>query len=391
MKSYFDGVSEESLICAQCGYCQAVCPVYSVLGWESTGPRGHMQAARDIARDGHLSAGNIRHIFECTLCGRCQEACSTRIDTGQVWLELRERLAAQGALDAFPLAKLHGNLTTGHSLTGEAGESRTLWQDDMEEPVERLNLAAGAKVVYFVGCVTGLYPQGYPIAHAMTQVMARAQVDFTTLGGSEWCCGFPLIGMGRRDDAVALARHNVQMVRDLGARTVVTTCPSCYHTWQHVYGALLGEPLDLEIRHASQFLASLLQEDLLQEGRLPVGELDEVVTYHDPCDLGRHSGVYEEPRQVLRAIPGVQLVEMADNRENAQCCGGGGNLEAVNPDLAAAIADRRLAQALETGARFIITPCQQCRRTLTAAARRNKARIKVLELTEYLVRSYDSG
>ena len=94
---------------------------------------------------------------------------------------------------------------------------------------------------------------------------------------------------------------------------------------------------------------------------------------------------------MLRAIPGVQLVEMADNRENAQCCGGGGNLEAVNPDLAAAIADRRLAQALETGARFIITPCQQCRRTLTAAARRNKARIKVLELTEYLVRSYDSG
>ncbi len=348
--------------------------------------RANTPPARDLLRDGHLPAPNIRHIFECTLCGRCQEACSTRIDTGQMWLELRERLAAKGALDAFPLAGLHENLTTGHSLTGETGENRTLWQDDLQEPAEGLNLAPGAKVVYFVGCVTGLYPQSYPIAHAMTEVMARAEVDFTTLGGSEWCCGFPLIGMGRRDDAVALARHNVQMVRELGARTVVTTCPSCYHTWQYVYPALLGEPLDLEIRHASQFLAGLLQEN-----RLPVGELDEVITYHDPCDLGRHSGVYEEPRQILRAIPGVQLVEMADNRENAQCCGGGGNLEAVNPNLAAAIADRRLAQALETGARFIVTPCQQCRRTLTAAARRNKARIKVLDLTEYLARSYDSG
>ena len=230
--------------------------------------------------------------------------------------------------------------------------------------------------------MTGLYPQGHPIAQAMTEILTRAGADFTTLGSEEWCCGFPYLGLGLPDEAAKVAEHNVAAIRALGAKTVVTTCPSCYHMWRHTYPELLGGAPDVEVVRATELLARLLAS-----GAVELAPLDEIITYHDPCDLGRNSGIYEAPRQLLRAIPGVELVEMADNRENALCCGGGGNLEAVNPELAATIASRRLAQALETGARILVTPCQQCKRTLANAARRERSRLKVLDLTEFLWRA----
>lgn len=379
MQSFFTDLATESVICAQCGYCQAACPVYQALGWESTGPRGHMLAARLAAAGQPLSDEHARRLYECTLCGQCRAVCATRIDTTAAWLKLREHLAAEGRLEGRPLARLRDNLQGAHNITGEGAEARLLWQDGLEEPVEGLNGRTGAELVYFVGCVAALYPQGHTIAQSLTQVLAAAGASFTTLGGEEWCCGFPLLGMGLREEAVAVAQHNVQAIKALGAKAVVTACPSCYHVWRHFYAELLGQPLEVEVLHQSQLLATWLLE-----GRLNPRPLRQKVTYHDPCDLGRNGGEYEAPRAVLRAIPGLELIEMADNRENALCCGGGGNLEAVNPALAAQIADRRLAQALETGASILVTPCQQCKRTLAAAARRRQARLKVLDLAELI-------
>lgn len=385
MTAPYTGLDQETLVCAHCGYCQAVCPVYDALGWESSGPRGRMTIARGMTHAQPVAAEAAQRIYECTLCGACREVCSTRIDTVAAWLDARKQLAAGCALDGLPLSRLRDNLAATHNVTGDPAENRLLWQENLDAPGPGLNQRAGAEILYFVGCVTGLYPQGHPIAQATTEILTRAGADFTTLGGAEWCCGFPYLGLGLPDAAATVAAHNVAAVRALGVRTVVTTCPSCYHMWQHTYPQLLGEALDVEVLHASELLTRLLAH-----GAIELSPLDEVVTYHDPCDLGRNSGVYEAPRQLLRAIPGVELVEMADNRENALCCGGGGNLEAVNPDLAATIAARRVAQALETGARVLVTPCQQCKRTLANAARRERARLKVLDLTEYLLRALEA-
>lgn len=382
MTAPYTGLNQETLVCAHCGYCQAVCPVYDALGWESSGPRGRMVIAHGLAHAKLAEAEAARRIYECTLCGACREVCSTRIDTVAAWLETRKRLAAGGALDGLPLSRLRDNLAATHNVTGDAPENRLLWQENLESSGPALNNRPGAAIVYFVGCVTGLYPQGHPIAQATTEILTRTGADFTTLGGEEFCCGFPYLGLGLPAEAAKTAAHNVAAVRALGAGTVVTTCPSCYHMWRHTYGELLGGEFGLEVLHASELLVRLLAS-----GALDLAPLDERVTYHDPCDLGRNSGVYDAPRQLLQAIPGVELVEMADNRENALCCGGGGNLEAVHPELAAAIAARRLAQALETGARTLITPCQQCKRTLANAARREKVRLKVLDLNEYLWRA----
>ena len=308
------------------------------------------------------SAEQARRVLECTLCGRCREVCPTRIDTGEVWLALREHLAAAGLLEGWPLAGIHANLRSAHNITGDAPENRLMWQADLDLASSDLNLRRGAGVVYFVGCVASLYPQAHGIAQSMAQILALAGIPFTTLGGEEWCCGFPLLGMGSSREAAACAEHNIAAVKDLGAGIVVAACPSCFHVWRDIYPSLAGGDAGLRVVHATEYLA-----ELLADGVLRPNPLEERVTYHDPCDLGRKAGVYEAPRRVLQSIPGLELVEMVENRERALCCGGGGNLEAVNPDLVAAIAARRLGQATATGARLLVTPCQQCKRTLGAA------------------------
>lgn len=384
MNSLFTDLRREALICARCGYCQAVCPTYHELGWESAGPRGRMAIALDCAAGKPLTQEQARRVFECTLCGQCREVCATRIETGEVWYELRGRIAAAGLLANWPLALMLNNLATAHNITGEPAENRLLWQQDLDLAATDLNLHRGAGVVYFVGCVASAYPQAQSIAQSMAQLLALADIPFTTLGGEEWCCGFPLMGGGLKGEIVAFAEHNVHKVRELGARTVVTTCPSCYHMWRDVYPALTGASEQLRVVHATEYLVELLDAQALTPN-----PLEETVTYHDPCDLGRNSGVYEAPRAVLQAIPGLELVEMAENRERALCCGGGGNLEAVNADLVGAIAARRLGQATATGARLLATPCQQCKRTLAGAARRAKSRMKVQDVTEVLWRALE--
>jgi heterodisulfide reductase subunit D len=176
-----------------------------------------------------------------------------------------------------------------------------------------------------------------------------------------------------------LAQHNAEQARAIAPQTLVATCSSCYHTWRHLYPKYLNGSgqIEFEVLHASEYLARLIQE-----GRIKMTELPWVVTYHDPCDLGRKNGVYDAPRAIIKSIPGITLKEMPNNRENAMCCGGGGDVAMMEVDVSEQIAGRRLAQAMGTGATAIISSCQQCKRTLLQAARKAKARIRVLDVTE---------
>jgi heterodisulfide reductase subunit D len=380
METFNSGLESESLICAHCGYCQAVCPVFDVIGWESSGPRARMAIAHQAAKGQKLSQDQVQRVFQCTLCGRCREVCSTRIDTGAVWLHLRETLTSEGYVDDWPLAVVRNNLEKRQNITGEEAEKRLLWQENLENPPANINLQSGVELVYFVGCVAGLYPQTNVIPTSLTEILIRSGVSFTTMGGKEICCGFPALGMGLPDLAANFARRNLDTIKALRAKALVATCPSCYHTWQYVYPEILGKPTGIEVMHSSQLLTWLMND-----GHLKLKPLDERVTYHDPCDLGRNSGVYDPPRQVLRAIPGLELVEMENNRENAICCGGGGNLEVVDAELAQTIASQRIQQAVRTGASILVTPCQQCKRTLTKAVRTNKVRMRVMDLVEIVL------
>ncbi len=187
--------------------------------------------------------------------------------------------------------------------------------------------------------------------------------------------------MGRREQAKTLIQHNVAQVKELGASRIVFACPSCYHMWKFVYPKALGEEVGLEVLHATELL-----EESIAQGAIELGKIDLRVTYHDPCDLGRKSHVFDPPRRVLSSIPGLTFVEMSTCGQISECCGGGGNLESFDPDVVSEVSLRRIDRACEVNAQVIVSACQQCERTLTAAVRRHegarRARIRVMDVTE---------
>ncbi len=360
------------LRCNRCGYCQAACPIYDVLRLEPMTARGRIQLLRAVAEGKLPLSDMVSHlVYCCTDCQSCRVSCPGGVRTEEIFAAARQLLADSDYLPST-LAELGGRVRSTHNISGEPTESRLLWAENLEAKPQGLVGKKSAEVVIFTGCVSALYPMAYGILQDLVEVLQAAEVDFTTLGSEEWCCGYPLLSAGL---AVSdLVTHNLNAVRDLGAKTLVTTCPSCYHTWTHHYS-----PDFVQVRHSTEFLA-----ELVDAGRVPLRRLEMRVTYHDPCDLGRKSKVYDAPRRLIRAIPGVELVEMEDHREAALCCGGGGNLESLDPDLSRAVARRRLEQAQAAGAEAIISACQQCERTLSMAARREKVRIKVLDVVQLL-------
>jgi heterodisulfide reductase subunit D len=386
--------------CTRCGECIPWCPTYAEKSDEPITPLGKIEALRRMGGRSYglrarlfgrrttpaaELAAHAAGVFDCTLCGRCHEVCPVRIDTRPLWLAMRAQLADAGSAPA-PLSMVRDRIAGFHNISGEPNSGRSAWADNLDVRPPSIEAGVRTDTVLFVGCVASLYPMAYGIPGSMAGILSRAGVPFASMGGDEWCCGFPLIIGGMVDDAVALARHNVEAVRSAGARQLLTTCPSCYHTWKHTYPRLLGEEPGFAVLHSTQLLDALLRTRALQPG-----PFEARVTYHDPCDLGRTSGLYETPRRVLRAIPGLTLVEMAEHGRRALCCGGGGDVEMADPELTTAVARRRIGQARDVGAGVIASACQQCKRTLAGAARREKLRIRVLDVTEILWEALQSG
>jgi heterodisulfide reductase subunit D len=374
----FHGISEEAYLpCIRCGQCSYTCPVYRVKLTQSFSPRGRLALVRAVNQgEASVTDNFATKFYSCTLCAACTQACPSGVQVDDLLLRVRAELAQRGALPPT-LARLSRTLQETHNISGEDNDLRLIWTENLPR------LPSGgdksqAEVVYFVGCVGSFFPRSYSIPQAFVQTLEAAGVDYGLLGGSEWCCGYPLYLNGLQAEAEETIYHNIAAVRARGARQVVFTCPSCYHLWKHTYPQVAAAEMEgLEVLHASEFLAQLLDE-----GRLPLREKQQTVTYHDPCDLGRKGKIYDAPRRILQNLPGLTLVEMRDNRENGLCCGGGGNLETFDPGLMAEAAGRRLAQVQETGASLVVSACQQCERTLTNAARQQKLRIRVTDIVE---------
>jgi Fe-S oxidoreductase len=299
-------------------------------------------------------------------------------------LALRSIVVNRGLELPPNLVALRDTVTTHYNISGDDNASRLIWSENLEEETLAFRARRKADVAFYVGCVAAFYPMVYGIPQSMVQVLDRAGVDFATMGGEEWCCGYPLFSAGMESSVAELMVHNVARLRDMGAKTLVTTCPSCHYTWSHLYPRLDSTPLGIEVLHASQYLARLLEE-----GKVKLGSFEQPVTYHDPCDLGRKSGIFDAPRQVIEGIPGVELREMGASREEALCCGGGGDVQIVDESVTQSVADRRLGQAQQTGARVLLSACQQCKRTLMAAARRNRLRVRVMDIAELLWRAME--
>jgi heterodisulfide reductase subunit D len=371
---------ENTYLCYQCQKCSVGCPTAHAMTYR---PAQIMRAVQFGLQGMLLQDASI---WRCLTCETCGTFCPNDLHPREV-IEALRCMAMEDGLDLSAdevlergvraLRLLGTRIDDAHNISGDANDNRLIWATNLPEQPPGLDRKSGAETVYFVGCVSSLYPMSYAVPQAFVTILERAQADYTTMGGEEWCCGYPLLIGGQVKAAEAVIRHNVETVRALGAKRVVMTCPSCYHSWHHVYPEVIGD-LGFEVVHATQLLA-----EMVAEGRLPLKEgRKTVVTYHDPCDLGRKGGIYDAPRQVLEAIPGVTFVEMDSRRETSLCCGGGGNLETFDPDLGAEVAAKRVAEAEAVGAQVLASACPQCERTLTKSTRASRVRIRVMDVAQ---------
>ena len=372
--------------CVKCGSCVGVCPVYAQTQQLETTMGGFYAKLKSFVRKEYgspimsLASGRAKDVLKeyseypylCTLCGRCSLVCPSFIDTKGTRIATRRFMVEQGQYPPS-MDRLAETLDKVHNIIGEPSEDRAMWVQALPEAPKDMFQKDRAKVVYFTGCVASYFPMTKRIPQAFVQILQKAGVDFTLLGGEEWCCGFPLIAAGMKEKADAAMQHNLQKVREKGAETVVFACPSCYHTWKEECKN------EIHLFHSTQFI-----KKLIEDGRISFNEKKVKVTYHDPCDLGRASGVYEPPREILKAMPGVELIEMSGNREECKCCGGGGNLEMVRPELSAAMAQAKIEEIKATGAEMVITSCQQCVRTIFSNARKKKIPINVMDIIEFV-------
>jgi len=362
---------DEVAKCNKCGFCLPSCPIYLVEPKESATPRGRNAITRAVI-EGRLEWSDDieKSIFSCLGCGACTTACFPKVETRELVFRDRECLVGEGLYPKIA-DRVARSLDEGHNISEDDNEERGEWQELIKGLPEQAFEKEQAEVIFFVGCVASFFPLAQKIPVNMSRILQHAGVDFTILGGEEWCCGFPLVGAGMPDKVNALMDHNLKKVKEVGAKAIVFTCPSCYHTWKYLYKT------DVKLYHASQML-----DRLIKEKRISLKEINTTVTYHDPCDLGRNSGIFEEPREVLKAIPGLTLIELAHNRQLSMCCGGGGNVEMVNPELSARVARMKLDEISKTVADIVVSSCQQCLRTMATRARRQKSGLMVKDLTE---------
>ncbi|MBI5018095.1 MAG: (Fe-S)-binding protein [Deltaproteobacteria bacterium] len=329
--------------CYQCGMCDVVCP------WNRVRPF----SMRKIIRQATFGLTEIEEeeIWRCTTCGTCPQRCPRGVKQVEAGVALR-RIAAE--YDVYPghvrpIRAIAGNLISeGNTLGGERSK-----RGDWAKNLSVKTFTEGTDVLYFPGCYLSYDPRLKKVAAATASLLQKAGVDFGILGPKESCCGESIRKTGNEDLFKRLARENIKTFVEHGVTKILVSSPHCYHTFKNEYPEF---KVNFEVIHITQFLL-----DLVKEGRLEFSkEYRGRVTYHDPCYMGRHNGVYAEPRDLLKTVPGLELVEMADAYERSLCCGGGGGRIWMETPKGERFSDLRLEQAVEVGADALVTACPYC-------------------------------
>lgn len=361
--------------CAQCGYCVDDCDQYYGRGWESESPRGKWFFLRDyMAGRAEWSQEWVNNILACTTCEMCNVTCPLELPNEPSWMKLRGLLVhEQDRLTLPPFEVMRAAAEKELNIWGAYNRDRDAWlPDDLRRAVPER-----AETAYFAGCTASFVDHNIPIA--TTRLLREAGVEFTYLGENEACCGLPIYCAGHWDTFEKILRHNIAAMRAKGVKRVVTSCPACWLAWHTYYpqwAGKLGIPFDIETRHYSEVLA-----DAVREGRLTFDHrVEQTITWHDSCHIGRAGGVYEPPREVLRAIPGVELVEMKHNRERALCCGSVLSILDSPEDAAVEIGRIRLEEARAAGASALAAACPCCEVQLRISAQKSGTPLPVVDL-----------
>ncbi|MFB6291073.1 MAG: heterodisulfide reductase-related iron-sulfur binding cluster [Candidatus Bipolaricaulia bacterium] len=338
--------------CVNCGYCRDVCSLYDGRGWESSSPRGKFNFLKDYMRGKvEMDQDMVDTFLLCTTCKRCDDVCQADIPIQEEWDEIRGYLVDEEGYQTFPAFEMmKGSYGAEKNIWAEKSSERDSWLPDEVSPLEE------GEVGYWAGCTASFLETD--IARNGVRILDDGGVEFSYLGQDEGCCGIPFLTSGKWDEWEKALRYNVSQIKDRGIEELITSCPGCYIALDHYYGEWaekLGINWDVNVNHITE-----VTSELVKDGKLEFSEeqgLD--VTWHDPCHIGRHAGIYEPPREVLEALPGVNLTEMEHNREDGLCCGS--VLTRVGePETSDEIAASRLEEANATGAEELITTCPCC-------------------------------
>ncbi|MHA1111554.1 MAG: (Fe-S)-binding protein [Promethearchaeota archaeon] len=367
---------ERCIRCNTCKYSSQMyyesCPSGEKFKFESFWASGRIKIARGILnRDIPITEELYDAVFACPTCGACEISCQApHQDTIVNIIESLRELVVDSIGAPEPQSKILERVNEKNNPYNEP-------HFDVEEIKKKYALPDEAEIVYFIGC-TSNYRQ-LSIRDATLSVLKKLGLEYTVI--DEYCCGSPLIRTGQVKNITQLMQHNMDEIRRAGAKIVLTSCSGCFRTLSKDYPKFnYIFPDDVQILHTSQFLNEYLSE---HEIILPEHEVLDI-TYHDPCHLGRHMGVYDAPRELIEKIPRAHLIEMKRNRELAWCCGSGGGVKIGYPEWALEVASERVQEAEETGTKMIVSTCPFCKTNLSDAVKSSKSKMEVVDLIEIL-------
>jgi heterodisulfide reductase subunit D len=381
------------LQCIACGDCReqtdytASPPKWGVCvakehtsGFEPYFARGKMQIIRSLWQGKlELSKEMAEVIFQCPTCNACSEACAYDMDNVAMYEALRAELVDAGCgLEAHvPMNKAMVELLNPYQRDNKLKNN---WLEKLDFKVKDATKEQ-AEVLYYVGCTAALTPDIENVAINTANILKKLNIDFSVFGEHEVCCGSVAMRTGDRKAFNTVATKNYELFKKSGVKTILTSCAGCYRTLKKDYADHM-EDLGIEVLHTIEFLNKYIKENNIQLKNLGIN-----TTYHDPCHTGRHMGLYEEPRELLKKV--ANLTEMKTIKQAAKCCGAGGGLKKGFPELALEIAKSRIEEAEETGADNLVSICPFCYRNLDDAIKAMNSNIKMVDLTDLINQALD--
>jgi len=366
-------VGETFMSCLQCGVCTSACP------WNQVSTYSPRIILRHLTVDSGTEQSVDQAVWSCVTCNACGVQCPRGIEIIDVMKAVRALNVNSGTIPEHLETPLESLKENGNPWGG-APDKRMEWAGDLDIPA----FSSESEYCLFTCCTTAYDPSNRKACRALPMLLTRAGVSFGSLGTAENCCGDPAHQIGAGGIFSELARKNTELFRRAGVGKILTVSPHCLNTFRKNYAELKGAVVS---EHYTELLSRLIAAGRLQ----PVQQVDRIVTFHDPCYLGRHNGIYEAPRRILQSIPGLKLVEMPNNKESSLCCGGGGGGAWRSHPLEQRFGVLRVREALSTGAEVIATACPYCIRMLDDAVKALGVddRITVRDLTELLLQSVE--
>lgn len=386
-------VGPNVLQCIACGDCREMTdytadpPRWGVCvardhtsGFEPYFGRGKMQIIRSLWQGTIEPSKEMAEvIFQCPTCNACTEACAYDMDNVELYEALRAELVDAGCgLEAhIPMNKAMVELLNPYERDNKLKKT---WLEKLDFKIKNA-YEEKADVLYYVGCTAALTPDIETVAINTAKVFNKLDVDFSVFGEYEVCCGSVAMRTGDRKAFNSVANKNYELFKNAGVKTIVTSCSGCYRTLKVDYADHM-EDLGIEVLHTVEFLVNYMKEKDVKLKHLGLK-----VTYHDPCHTGRHTGLYEEPREILSKI--ADITEMKTIKQSAKCCGAGGGVKKGFPELSMEIAKSRVIEAEETGMDYIVSICPFCFRNLSDAIEESGSSLKMIDLMELVIQAIE--